>query len=297
VAVVSIAVVVAALTALLLARTMSAPIVKLQRASRALAAGEFDTRVGPPVDRRKDEVGTLARDFDAMAEQIQNLLNSKEILLRDVSHELRSPLARIRMALALAERDFGSEAKNSNLARIEEEAERLDKLVGQILELARLRADAPVEQHQIRLDKLLEEVAADAGYENPAVKISRNARDAGLVIGDPLQLHSAIENVVRNATSYAGDDGEVTLSLTRAGDTVNISVTDTGPGVPDEDLTKIFEPFYRTDPSRDHARRGEGIGLAITAGVIARHHGTCTARNRAAGGLEVLLSLPAAVTS
>ena len=296
VAVVSIAVIVAALTALLLARTMSSPIVKLQRASRALAAGEFDTRVGPPVDRRKDEVGTLARDFDAMAEQIQNLLNSKEILLRDVSHELRSPLARIRMALALAERDVGTDSRNSNLARIEEEAERLDKLVGQILELARLRADAPVERHQIRLDKVLEEVAADAGYENPAVEISLRIQDPGLVRGDPLQLHSAIENVVRNALSYAGDDGKVTLNLTRRENTVNVSVADTGPGVPESELQKIFEPFYRTDPSRDHSRRGEGIGLAITAGVIARHHGTCTAGNRAAGGLEVLLSLPAAAS-
>jgi two-component system sensor histidine kinase CpxA len=297
VAVVSIAVIVAALTALLLARTMSAPIVRLQRASRALAAGDFDTRVGPPVDRRKDEVGTLARDFDAMAEQIQNLLNSKEILLRDVSHELRSPLARIRMALALAERDVGAEADNSNLRRIEEEAERLDQLVGQILELARLRADAPVERHQIRLEKVLRAVAADAGYENPNVEISINARDHGIVNGDPLQLHSAIENVVRNAMSYAGDGGKVTLDIKRSGEMITVSVADTGPGVPEDELEKIFEPFYRTDPSRDHGRRGEGIGLAITAGVLARHHGTCTARNRAAGGLEVLLSLPAATES
>ncbi len=297
VAVVSIAVVVAALTALLLARTISSPIVRLQRASRALAAGDFDTRVGPPVDRRKDEVGTLARDFDMMAEQIQNLLNAKETLLRDVSHELRSPLARIRMALALAERDAANGEGQSNLARIEEEAERLDQLVGQILALARLRADAPVERHRLRLDKLLEEVAADAGFENPKVGITRRIQDPGHVTGDPLQLHSAIENVVRNAISYAGDGGQVTLTLSREVDTVKVTVADTGPGVPDSELTRIFEPFYRTDPSRDHRRRGEGIGLAITASVIERHHGTCRAANRATGGLEVTLSLPAADSS
>jgi two-component system sensor histidine kinase CpxA len=297
VAVVSIAVIVAAVTALLLARYISSPVVRLQRASRALAAGEFDTRVGQPFDRRKDEVGTLARDFDAMAEQIQNLLNAKETLLRDVSHELRSPLARIRMALALAERDTPDGADQSNLVRIEEETERLDRLVGQILQLARLRTDAPVVRHQIRLDKLLKEVAADAGFENPNVRINRNIQDPGLIEGDPLQLHSAVENVVRNAISYAGDGGEVSLELSRADNTVSVKVADTGPGVPDSELTKIFEPFYRADPSRDHRRRGEGIGLAITAGVIARHHGTCEARNRAAGGLEVILSLPAAAAS
>jgi two-component system sensor histidine kinase CpxA len=294
VAVVSLAVIVAAITALILARYISSPVVRLQRAARALAVGKFDTRVGKPFDRRHDEVGTLARDFDKMAEQIQSLLNAKETLLRDVSHELRSPLARIRMALALAERDAADGADKSNLLRIEEEAERLDRLVGQILELARLRADAPVVHHKIRLDKLLDEVAANAGFENPNVRISCNIQDPGLVSGDPLQLHSAIENVVRNAISYAGDDGEVVLELTRHGTTVTVRVSDTGPGVADYELTRIFEPFYRTDPSRDHRRRGEGIGLAITASVIERHDGSYEARNRAAGGLEVILSLPAA---
>lgn len=299
IAVVSIAVFVAAITALILARYISSPVVRIQRAARELTAGRFDSRVGQPFDRRHDEVGTLARDFDTMAEQIQNLLVAKETLLRDVSHELRSPLARIRMALALAERQVTAGADNSNLVRIEEETERLDRLVGQILELARLRAHAPIERHPIRLDKLLEEVAADASYENPNVTIRRRTLDPGLVNGDALQLHSAVENVVRNAMSYAGDDGEVSLEVARTGSTVQITVSDTGPGVAEADLTKIFEPFYRTDPSRDHQRRGEGIGLAITAGVIARHDGTCKARNRAekngaAGGLEVTLSLPAA---
>ena len=229
--------------------------------------------------------------------QIQNLLNSKETLLRDVSHELRSPLARIRMALALAERGSGNGDNGSNLARIEEEAERLDRLVGQILALARLRTDAPVTRNQIRLDKLVDEIAADAKFESPDVDLTLNVQDPGLVSGDPVQLHSAIENVVRNAISYAGAGGEVGLELNRSNGKVEIKVSDTGPGVAEGELEKIFEPFYRTDPSRDHRRRGEGIGLAITAGVIAQHDGSCHARNRAAGGLEVTLALPAAATS
>lgn len=296
ISVLTIAVIVAAVTALILARYISSPVVRIQRAARGLAAGNFDSRVGKPFDRRHDEVGRLARDFDRMAEQLEELLNSKETLLRDVSHELRSPLARIRMALALAERDAAG-GNQSNLARIEEETERLDRLIGQILELARLRANAPIARHDIRLDKVIEEIASNAEFESPNVKIIRNVQDPGLVSGDPVQLHSAIENVLRNAVSYAGDDGEVHLELSRTESSVTVKVSDTGPGVAETELEKIFEPFYRTDPSRDHRRRGEGIGLAITAGVIAQHAGSCQARNRAAGGLEVTLTLPAAVAS
>jgi signal transduction histidine kinase len=295
--VLTIAVIVAAMTALILARYISSPVVRLQRAARALAAGEFDTRVGRPFVRRHDEVGTLARDFDSMAEQIQNLLTAQETLLRDVSHELRSPLARIRMALALAERDAADAAPNANLRRIEDETERLDRLVGQILALTRLRTHAPASHHQIRIDKLLEEIIANAKFENPKVTVTSTIADPGVVSGDALELHSAIENVVRNAISYAGENGRVEIDMRRSGNEVVLRVCDTGPGVADGELKKIFEPFYRTDPSRDHRRKGEGIGLAITAGVIQRHAGHCEARNRTAGGLEVILSLPAAGAS
>ena len=296
-AVLTIAVIVAALTTLLLARYISSPIVRLQRAARALAAGELSTRVGIPFHRRSDEVGILARDFDTMAEQIQNLVTSQETLLRDVSHELRSPLARIRMALALAERGTPSDGVRGNLSRIEEETERLDRLVGQILALARLRAPAQAAQNRIRLEKLIDEIAADATFENPQVRITRNVRDPGVVRGDALQLHSAVENVVRNAVSFAGEGGEVRIDLERSGNEIRLRVGDTGPGVDAGELEKIFEPFYRTDPGRDHSRKGEGVGLAITASVIERHNGHCNAANRAAGGLEVTLSLPAADTS
>jgi len=296
-AVLTIAVIVAAVTALILARYISSPVVRLQRAARALAAGQFETRVGKPFVRRNDEVGTLARDFDSMAEKIHDLIMAHETLLRDVSHELRSPLARIRMALALAEREVVNGHANTNLTRIEEETERLDRLVGQVLALARLRSSAPQVHHEIRLDKLLEEITADARFENPNVTVTSTVADHGVVSGDALQLHSAIENVVRNATSYAGAGGCVEIDLRRSDENVVLSVRDTGPGVAEDELKKIFEPFYRTDPSRDHSRKGEGIGLAITAGVLERHGGHCEARNRATGGLEVILSLPAAVES
>src|SRR6185503_14531694 len=170
-AVLVIAISAAALMSLLLARYLSAPIVRLQRASRSLAAGALDTRVGAPSTRRSDEVGKLARDFDAMAERLQALVTSKEALLRDVSHELRSPLARIRMALALAQRRAGAESQ-SDLARIEREAERLDALVGQVMTLTRLRTTAAPRRDVVRLDALVGEVVDDARFEYPDAQVA-----------------------------------------------------------------------------------------------------------------------------
>ena len=150
----------------MLARYLSSPIVRLQKASKALAAGALDTRVGRPFNRRKDEVGTLARDFDAMAERLQALVTDKETLLRDVSHELRSPLARIRMALALAQRR-ADQAAQPDLARIEREAERLDALVGQVMTLTRLRTATEPRRELVNLETLVAEVVDDARFEHP----------------------------------------------------------------------------------------------------------------------------------
>jgi two-component system, OmpR family, sensor kinase len=291
VAVLSIAIVAAAVVSLLLARYVSSPIVRLQKASRALAAGALDTRVGAPFTRRRDEVGTLAKDFDAMAERVQALVVAKETLLRDVSHELRSPLARIRMALALAERRAGAESQ-PDLARIEREAERLDALVGQVMTLTRLRtADAP-RRDLLRLDSLVGEVVDDARFEYPDAAIELAAtRDVSLR-GDADGLKSAIENVVRNALIYGDRSKPIEVRLDASATTATVRVLDRGPGVPEAELKRIFEPFYRTDKSRDHRLDGQGIGLAITARVTELHRGTVTARNRAEGGLEIAIELP-----
>jgi signal transduction histidine kinase len=281
---------VAAATALPLAPYLSLPIVRLQRASRALAAGALDTRVGGPYSRRKDEVGTLARDFDAMAEQIQALVTSKEILLRDVSHELRSPLARIRVALALAQRK-ANEASQPDLDRIEDEAERLDELIGQIMTLARLRTPVVTEYQAIDLDGLVSEVVENARFEHSDTEIQYAPQTVPLIQGDPAELKSAIENVVRNALGH-GSGETLRVKLRKTDSHAEVCVSDRGPGVPDSDLKRIFEPFYRADTSRDHQHGGQGIGLAITASVMERHAGQVTATNRAEGGLEVVLKLP-----
>jgi signal transduction histidine kinase len=291
VAVVTLAVIMAAATSLLFAKYFSSPIVRLQRATRALAAGALDTRIGKPFDRRKDEVGTLARDFDAMAEQIQALITDKEVLIRDVSHELRSPLARIRVALALAQRKAETPAQQ-DLERIEQETERLDQLVGQILALARLRS-SPAERHEdIDLEDLLREVVEDARFEHANAKIAFEPKPVPSVSGDAGELASAVENVLRNALLHSGTDSDVRVELDRAGNQVLITVADSGPGVPEAELKRLFEPFYRVDPSRDHQQSGYGLGLAIAARIVEKHGGTVEAKNRPGGGLAVSFRLP-----
>jgi len=291
VAVISIALLAAAMTSLILARYLSSPIVRLQKASRALAAGALETRVGRPFDRRKDEVGTLARDFDKMAERIQALVTDKETLLRDVSHELRSPLARIRVALALAQRRADAAAQ-PDLARIERDTEKLDELVGQVMTLTRLRTATEPRRDIIRLDRLVAEVVDDARFEHPEATVEYCAPGEVLLRGDPAGLKSAVENVVRNALVYSDPSQPIEVHVARGVNDVIVRVLDRGPGVPPGELKRIFEPFYRTDQSRDHAHGGQGIGLAITARVMELHGGAVEARNRAEGGLEVLLKLP-----
>lgn len=291
VAVLSIAIFAAAVMSLLLARYVASPIVRLQKASRSLAAGALDTRVGAPFTRRGDEVGTLARDFDTMAERIQALVTAKETLLRDVSHEFRSPLARIRMALALAERRAGAESQ-PDLARIEREAERLDKLVGQVMTLTRLKTTDAPRGDLVRLDTIVGEIVDDARFECPDAKIEyAPAREVSLR-GDADGLKSAIENVVRNALTYGDRSKPIEVRIDLGADAATVRVLDRGPGVPEAELERIFEPFYRTDKSRDHRQDGQGIGLAITTRVTELHGGKVTARNRAEGGLEIAIELP-----
>lgn len=293
----AIALLIAGVASLLLARYISAPIARLRRASRGLAKGELSTRVGAPERGwSTDEVGVLSRDFDNMAERIQALVTDKETLLRDISHELRSPLARIRMALGLAERKANDEVQ-PDLDRIEQEAERLDALIGQIMTLARLRTQQEPAREPIRMDVLIRGIVEDARYEHPQATVNFHSKDRQQVFGDPRGIASAVENVVRNALAYAGEAGPIDVEVAADAGDVVITVRDSGPGVLPEELPRIFEPLYRADESRDHAGTphggaGQGIGLAITARVMELHGGDASAVNRAGGGLKVTLRLP-----
>jgi two-component system sensor histidine kinase CpxA len=262
-----------------------------------LAAGNLDARVGEEITRRKDELGVLARDFDQMAERVRSLLASKETLLRYVSHELRSPLARLRVALMLARRE-GADSQRE-MDRIERETERLDILIGQILRLSRLSTDDPsLVPQQIELSHLVSEVVEDARMEASANDkgVAWHADAQATVMGSPELLRSAIENVLRNAVRFTDKKTEVEVDLQVRQTAAVLTIRDHGHGVPAAELDRIFEPFYRVPESSDRGSTGGGLGLTITARVIVLHGGTVKARNAQdtdkAAGLIVEINLP-----
>jgi two-component system sensor histidine kinase CpxA len=286
--------VVSAVVCFLLARYLTAPVDRLRDATQRIAAGDLNVRVLPSLKGRKDDLGLLAADFDAMAERVRSLLESKHQLLRDVSHELRSPLARLQLALSLAQR--GDTGAAENLARIGREADRLEQLIARALLLARLERPAlGTESEQVDIAQLLGEIVADVAIEADVRRARVELRTQGTleVMGDREALRSAFENVLRNAVRYSPVGSQLQVRAERRAMSIEVVIEDQGPGVPEKDLTLIFEPFYRVDASRDRAEGGEGLGLAIAARAVALHHGTIDARNLAATGLAVRIVLPA----
>jgi two-component system sensor histidine kinase CpxA len=281
-----------------LARYLTAPIRRLRAAARQLATGDLSVRVAAGRGRRRDEIGDLGRDFDYMAERVEALVSAQRRLLRDISHELRSPLARLSVALGLARRVAETEASPA-LDRMEREAERLNDLIGQLLTLTRLESGADSrERVPVPLVELVHEVAADAEYE--AVGRDRHvcvvAETECTTVGSLELLRRAVENVVRNAVQYtpAGTTVEIALRCTDAGPPrrATIEVRDYGPGVPAGALRDIFRPFYRVAAARDRHSGGVGLGLAITAQAVNLHGGTVSATNAPEGGLLVQITLP-----
>jgi len=288
-----IALVVSAFASWWLAQHLSAPIRRMQEGARALAGERLDVRVSAGLDGRKDEVAVLAREFDAMADRLRANRSALTRLLGDISHELRSPLARMRLALGLARQPSADTARQ--LDRMEREIERLDVLISQVLKLARLNGtDIPFEREPFDVDEMIDEVVRDAAFEGTAkgCKVETVGAAHGVVSGNRDLLRSAIENVLRNAVRYSPQNAPVEVAVERSAAGLTISVRDQGPGVPPGELERIFEPFYRVAESRDRDSGGEGIGLAITSQVMKAHGGTARANNRAGGGFEVQLNLP-----
>ncbi len=276
---------------LLLARYLTRPIAELSVAGRRIANGDLGARVGGGVARRRDEFGDLARDFDDMAERIQASLDSRERLLRDVSHELRSPLTRLALAAALLRSRVGPEA-TADIERIEHEAENLDQLIGQILAYSRLQSQESVADEAIDLNALISRVVDDARFEGHtrAVAFQYDPVILPSIAGNATLLGSAIENVIRNALHHA--QHQIDLSVNNAGDAIEIIVRDDGTGVDDAELPRLFEPFFTA--SRSSAVHGAGIGLAIAQRAIELHGGRISARNLQSGGLEVRIEIPVA---
>lgn len=287
----------------MLARYLTSPVRQLQQAARRMASGDFSTRVGKGLASRRDEIGELGREFDRMAGHVDALLTTQRRLLRDVSHELRSPLARLNVALELASRDAGAKAGPA-LARVGLEAERLNELISQLLALARLESGAVQSQHVvINLHDLVNEVAADADFEAGAYdrRVLVIHADACIVEGDSNLLRSAVENVVRNAARHTRECSAVEVSLRceqHAGESqAVIDIRDHGPGVPDDALDSIFEPFFRVSHARERQSGvggvgSGGLGLAITRRAVNLHAGSVVAMNAPDGGLVVRIILP-----
>ncbi|WP_210397182.1 ATP-binding protein [Motiliproteus sediminis] len=283
---IALSVLLVALLAYGMARYLTQPIERLRSASRQLADGALDTRVGAPLNRRQDELGDLGRDFDRMAERLQRLLQGQQQLLRDVSHELRTPLARQRVALELARRKADPHAE---LDRIEREAQLLDELIEEILVLVRLNAETTAPPRAaVDLATLVQTQVDNARFEHP--RVCYQGPPSLSVLADERQLGRALENVIRNALKYS--DGEVEVRLSSNTSEAVIQVADQGPGIDESLLQQIFEPFVRADEARSRDAGGWGLGLAIAARALQQHGGRISAANRAEGGLLVTLALP-----
>ena len=289
------AVIVSAVVCFLLARHLASPLRRVREASARLASGDLRARAGAMVRPRRDEIGDVVRDFDAMAERLSLLVSSQKQLLSDISHELRSPLARLQVAVELARRKAGPDAEK-HLNRIETEGTRLNEMIGQILTLARADSDKPAVAELIDLDHIVRRVASDTDYEarQSGREVHVGASREAQVMGDAALLTSAVENVVRNAIRYTPAGTSVDISLDATGTDACIVVRDHGPGVPLDHIERIFLPFHRVGASRDRESGGAGLGLSIAARAAKVHGGSVHAINAADGGLQVTIAIPLA---
>jgi two-component system sensor histidine kinase CpxA len=285
----------------LLTRYLTAPILRLREASQHLAQGDLSTRAASGMERRRDELGSLVRDFNAMAARIEELVSRQRQLIYDISHELRSPLARLNVALDLAHQRKGSDPAFDHM---QQDIECLNDMIERLLTVARLDTSAtPVPMGQLDLAELVSRVVRSAGFEwqNSGGSVRLSSQGSYFVWGNAELLHSAIENVVRNAIRYTGPDSSVDVHL----DSTSIAgaafarllIRDYGQGVPEAELTNIFQPFYRVADDRNRQSGGVGLGLAIADRVLRMHGGTIQARNAVPHGLEVELLLPRPVSA
>lgn len=297
-----VAIVVFGLTTFILVLMLTRPIARLRAAARDLARGQLDTRIPSLHGETRlfggDEIQGLEHDFNHMAEKLESLVAAQKMLLRDVSHELRSPLARLSVALELTRED-APVAMLANLERIEREAGRLNTLIGQLLHLSSLEsANATVNAEAFSIKHLLEELLPDIEFEalQRACSIKMETTCDCIVRGNSELIYRAVENIARNAIRYTKEVSAVDMGLrceTREGHRICVlEISDRGPGLPENELQNIFRPFYRVDSARQRDTGGFGIGLAIAERAIRLHHGQVYAINRKGGGITMVVTLP-----
>jgi two-component system sensor histidine kinase CpxA len=271
-----------------LALYLTRPVRKLQKAVERFGRGDLSARAESV---RRDELGQLARTFDRMADRIETLLAAERRLLLDISHELRSPLARLGVAIELGR---SGEDTDAALNRIQKESDRLNSLVGQLLQVTRVEGDAAsLRRDPVRLDQLVQLLVEDSAIEAAAhgCSLQYHTGDAVTIAGDPELLRRAVENVLRNAIRYEPRDSSVEIKLRHTGSGAVVEIRDHGPGVPEEALPHIFDPFYRVESDRNRLSGGIGLGLSIARRAVELHRGAIRAAN-ANPGLKIELEFP-----
>ena len=280
----------------LLSLYLTQPLRSLGLAAQSIATGKLNTRVGHFRGHKKDEIAQLSHEFNRMAEDLEALIHSKERLLQDISHELRSPLARLNIAIELGRKKTNNLA-DSEFNRMEIECSRLNALISEILEFARLeKSTTDLDLKKADIPTLLAGIIQDGNYEfndNPPRLTAGIIEPCELMI-DTRLIHRAIENIIRNALHYTPAEQKIYVSLNYndSKETIYIDIKDKGPGVPEDQLQKIFNPFYRVDSSRTKKTGGYGLGLAIASKAVSLHHGEINAMNNPEGGLLVRINLP-----
>jgi two-component system sensor histidine kinase CpxA len=289
----AVALLVSGLICSLLTRYLTAPILRLREMSQKLAAGDLSARLGSGLGQRQDEIGDLVRDFNAMASRIEELISRQRQLIADISHELRSPLARLNVALDLGR---GRKGNDPAFEQMQEDIRLVDEMIGRLLTIAKLDISASqVPMTDVDLAELLSQISRNAEFESrePNGGIRLTSTGQCIVLGSAELLHSAIENVVRNAIRYTESGTLVEVHLDCEGEeSVRLTVRDYGPGVPEAELKNIFQPFYRVAGARDRQSGGAGLGLAIAERVVRMHRGTVRAENAVPRGLRVEIALP-----
>jgi len=282
------------IVAALLAHYLSRPIRSLRTAIRAMASGQLQVAVDDDAKRRKDELADLLREFEHMASKVGTLVAGQRHLFHDVSHELRSPLTRMQVAIGLAKQQ--PEKGEELMDRIEREIVRIDRLIGELLALSRLSAaEIRITDEEFGIDEILAEVVESARFEGKAKGQAVHwPQDTGVCIkGSPELMHRAIENVVRNAIEHTPCDSTILVEadIEPERGLLRISISDTGPGAPDTEISMIFDSFFRGAGS-DRNGGSHGLGLSITKRIIDAHRGEVQARNLPEGGLCVEIFLP-----